>query len=218
MDIKACIFDLDGVITDTAKFHYLAWSELAENLGFSFSSEQNEQLKGISRDASLEILLKIGNKSFDTETKKKLAERKNKRYIEFIQQMTPDDILPGVLDFLDELKNCKIRIALGSASKNAQLILNKIGVTSYFDTIIDGNLVANAKPHPEVFLKAAEQLHISPENCVVFEDAAAGIDAARNAQMRNIGIGSKHSLPNADFVIANFTDFSLKKLKTLMSK
>ncbi len=213
MDIKACIFDLDGVIVDTAKYHYLAWSELAENLGFSFSEQQNEQLKGVSRVESLEILLKIGKLHFDEKTKIQLADKKNKRYVEFISQMTPDEILPGVIDFLNELKRHNIKTALGSASKNARMILEKIDMLNYFDAVIDGTKVSKAKPAPEVFLKGAEALNIAPENCVVFEDAFAGIDAAKNARMKSIGIGSKANLPNADIVIGQFVDFSLSKLK-----
>ncbi len=213
MDIKACIFDLDGVIVDTAKYHYLAWSELAENLGFSFTEQQNEQLKGVSRVESLEILLKIGKLHFDEKTKIQLADKKNKRYVEFISQMTPDEILPGVIDFLDELKRHNIKTALGSASKNAIMILEKIDMLNYFDTVIDGTKVSKAKPDPEVFLKGAEALNIASENCIVFEDAYAGIDAAKNAGMKSVGIGSKANLPNADIVIGHFLDFGLSKLK-----
>jgi beta-phosphoglucomutase len=215
MDIKACIFDLDGVIVDTAEYHYLAWCELAENLGFSFSKHENERLKGVSRTDSLEILLKIGNKHFDSKTKNQLADKKNRRYIELISQMTPDEILPGVIDFLDYLKSKNILTALGSASKNAPMILEKIDMISYFDAVIDGTKVSKAKPDPEVFLKGAEALKVSPSQCIVFEDAVAGIEAAANAGMYSIGIGNETILSKADFVVNNFVNFDFEKVLTV---
>jgi len=213
--IKACIFDLDGVIVDTAKFHYKAWKALANDLGFDFTLQQNEKLKGISRMASLDILLKIGNiKKSDTE-KQNLANTKNKNYLEFIEKMTPDEILKGTKEFLQELKEEGIKIALGSASKNAMLILKKLELTYFFDAIIDGTKVSEAKPNPEVFLKGAEALNILPENCIVFEDAEAGVEAAINGGMKCIGIGDPIILNKANLVIEGLHQMNIQKLKKL---
>lgn len=215
MDIKACIFDLDGVIVDTAKYHYLAWKELARGLGFDFTEQDNERLKGVSRMASLEILLEIGNKNLEDEVKIKYAEEKNKRYLEYIIRMTPDEILPGVISFLNELKEKNIKIALGSASKNAMTILHQLNLTKYFDAVIDGTKVTNAKPDPEVFLKGAEALAVRAENCIVFEDAEAGVEAALNGGFITVGIGSEDILGKAHYVMNGFEsiDFELIKVK-----
>ena len=207
MDIKACIFDLDGVIVDTAKYHYLAWKELARGLGFDFTEKDNERLKGVSRMRSLDILLEIADLRLDEETKLKYADQKNKRYVEYIIKMTPDEILPGVMDLLKELKSKKIKAALGSASKNAMTILKQIDLIEYFDVVIDGTKVSNAKPDPEVFLKGAENLQVKPEECIVFEDAEAGIEAALNGGFKCIGIGSPKNLWKAHKVISNFENF-----------
>lgn len=211
--IKACLFDLDGVVVDTAKYHFIAWRELAQELGFDFTEADNERLKGVSRVRSLEILLEIGGIELDDERKEQLAAQKNENYVGYIERMKPDEILPGVEDFLKKLKENGILIALGSASKNAPLILNQIGLTHMFDAIIDGNSVSKAKPDPEVFLKGAEALKVAPTDCVVFEDAQAGIEAARNAGMHVIGIGHPDNLKNADFVIPGFEKMSIDKLK-----
>jgi len=212
MNIKACIFDLDGVIVDTARFHYIAWKELANELGFDFTEKQNEQLKGVSRMRSLEILLEIGGKNFDDTTKKELANKKNKRYVELIKTLTPNDILPGVTNFLNDLKNKNIKIALGSASKNAMTILQSIELVDFFDAIIDGNKVTKAKPDPEVFLNAAKDLKTAPKECIVFEDAQAGIEAAKTGGMYAVGIGNPENLQNADIVITNFVGISFDEI------
>lgn len=211
--IKACLFDLDGVVVDTAKYHFIAWRELAQELGFDFTEADNERLKGVSRVRSLEILLEIGGIELDDKRKEQLAAQKNENYVGYIQRMNPDEILPGVEDFLKKLKENGIRIALGSASKNAPLILKQIGLTHMFDAIIDGNSVSKAKPDPEVFLKGAEALSVESGDCVVFEDAQAGIEAARNAGMHVIGIGHPDNLKNADFVIPVFEEMTIEKLK-----
>ena len=211
--IKACIFDLDGVIVDTAKYHYLAWKRLAGELGFEFTEDDNERLKGISRLDSLEILLSIGNKSFDDKTKLLLAEKKNAWYIEYISKMSKDEVLPGVENFLEVLKNAGIKISLGSVSKNALQILNSLNLTNYFDAIIDGTRISKAKPDPEVFLKASSELNIPPEECIVFEDASAGIDGAINANMYSIGVGSPKILNKANKVISGFTTIDLSILE-----
>lgn len=211
--IKACIFDLDGVIVDTAKYHYLAWKRLAGELGFEFTEDDNERLKGVSRLDSLEILLSIGNKSFDDKTKLLLAEKKNAWYIEYISKMSKDEVLPGVENFLEVLKNAGIKISLGSVSKNALQILKSLNLTNYFDAIIDGTRISKAKPDPEVFLKASAELNIPPEECIVFEDASAGIDGAINANMYSIGVGSPKILNKANKVISGFTTIDLSILE-----
>lgn len=214
MKIKACLFDLDGVVVDTARYHYLAWKKIADDLGFSFSEHDNERLKGVSRMESLDILLEIGKIKVDLQTKEKLAATKNSLYVSYIQKMTPDEILPGVIRFLDELHNSGMLIALGSASKNALSILDKINISEKFDAIIDGNKVSKAKPDPEVFLKGAIELGIDPQNCLVFEDAQAGIDAARNGGMHIIGIGQPENLTNAEFVIPGFETMNMDLLRS----
>lgn len=214
MKIKACLFDLDGVVVDTARYHYIAWKKIAADLGFDFSERDNERLKGVSRMESLDILLDVGKIKLDLTTKEKLATRKNNLYVSYIQTMTPDEILPGVIRFLDELHNGGILIALGSASKNALSILDKIKIAQKFDAVIDGNKVSRAKPDPEVFLKGASELGVLPHDCLVFEDAQAGIDAARNGGMHIIGIGQSENLRNAEFVIPGFENLNLDQLRT----
>ncbi|WP_321515609.1 beta-phosphoglucomutase [Marinifilum fragile] len=210
--ISACIFDLDGVVVDTAKYHYIAWKSLANELGFDFTEEDNERLKGVSRMRSLDILLEIGGVELDEKTKLELADKKNKNYVEYILKMTPDEILPGVKDFFNELKAKEIKIALGSASKNAMTILNQLELTDYFDAVVDGTHVSNAKPDPEVFLKGAELLGVSPSECVVFEDAEAGVEAAINGNMKCVGIGSPDVLGKANIVVPGFVGFSMTQL------
>ena len=173
--IEACIFDLDGVIVDTAKYHFIAWRALAEELGFEFTREDNERLKGVSRMKSLDILLEIGGLEFSEKEKLAMAEKKNTLYVSYIEKMTPEEILPGVPEFLHELRKEGIKIALGSASKNSPMILDRIQLSGMFEVVVDGNSITEAKPNPEVFLKGAERLGVSPENCIVFEDAIAGI-------------------------------------------
>ncbi|MBU3143602.1 beta-phosphoglucomutase [Clostridium sp. CF012] len=212
-NIKAIIFDLDGVLVNTAKYHYLAWKRLAQELSIEFSLQDNERLKGVSRMQSLDIILEIGNTTLDYDTKIELAQKKNIWYVEYISELTPKDILPGVIDFLESLKVDSIKIALGSASKNSMLILDKLNLTNYFDAIIDGTKVSKAKPDPEVFLKGAEALNVLPSECIVFEDAQAGVEAAINAGMYCIGIGSKNILKKAHLVLSGFSDMTFDKLK-----
>lgn len=215
--IEACLFDLDGVVVDTAKYHFIAWKALAEELGFEFTLEDNERLKGVSRMQSLEILLEIGNMRFSDREKLAMAEKKNALYVSYIEKMTPDETLPGVQNFLQELRDAGVKIALGSASKNAPMILERIQLSGMFDAIVDGNSIAEAKPNPEVFLKGAERLCVIPENCVVFEDAIAGIEAAQNANMYSVGIGATDTLGFADLVIPGFEGFTLEKLKKALN-
>jgi len=211
----ACIFDLDGVIVDTATYHYKAWKRLANSLGFDFTHEQNEQLKGISRMDSLDLVLGWGNTQKSDSEKLQLAQQKNAWYLEFIGQMKADEILPGVRQFIEELKAAGIRIALGSASKNSAEILERTGISDFFDVIVDGNSVTRSKPDPEVFSRGAELLGLAPESCVVIEDAAAGIEAAHRAGMKVIGIGDPEVLKNADLVLPDTQKLSIQELKNL---
>ncbi|MES2798078.1 MAG: beta-phosphoglucomutase [Bacteroidota bacterium] len=212
MQIKSCLFDLDGVIVDTAIYHFQAWRRLANELGFDFSEHQNEQLKGISRMESLELILKWGNKDLSQEEKNKWAALKNDWYLELITHMTPKEILPGVKDVLNELKDNEIAIALGSASKNSKMILNKIELFHYFDAIIDGNNITKGKPDPQVFLLGAEATDSLPSECVVFEDAQAGIQAAKAGGMFAVGIGDRKVLSQADLVVNSMEEINLKLL------
>ncbi|WP_426350102.1 beta-phosphoglucomutase [Alloiococcus sp. CFN-8] len=213
VNIKACLFDLDGVIVDTAKYHYLAWKRLADELGFQFTEEDNERLKGVSRMASLDILLSIGGIAASDEEKEEMAAKKNQWYVDYITKLKEDEILPGVKEFLTTLRNNDIKIALGSASKNSMIILENLKLVPYFDAIVDGNKVSKAKPDPEVFLLGAKELGVSPSACVVFEDAEAGIEAAKRAGMRAIGIGEPSILKEADKVVPGFQEASLKVLE-----
>jgi len=208
--IKAIIFDLDGVIVDTAVFHYQAWKKLANSMGFDLTEAQNEKLKGISRLESLDILLEIGKiNSMSDEEKQQLATKKNEWYRENILKMTPQDILPGVKNFLAELKKADYKIAIGSSSKNAGTILERIGMKNFFDAVVDGTKITRSKPDPEVFLKGAQELNIPPEQCLVFEDAESGIEAAKNAGMKTIGVGNPENLPQADKVIPGFQNVNI---------
>jgi beta-phosphoglucomutase len=215
MQTTACIFDLDGVIVDTARYHFLAWKKLADKLGIDFREEDNERLKGVSRMASLEIILDIGNLMPDESAKLELATLKNNWYVDYISRMTPDEILPGSVEFIKELRAAGISVAIGSASKNTPMILDRVGIRELFDAVADGNTVRKAKPNPEVFLKAAEMVHTSPEKCVVFEDALAGVKAALNAGMLCIGIGSPKVLKDAHFVVSGLHEMNLTKLLTI---
>lgn len=216
--IKGFLFDLDGVIVDTAKYHFLAWKRLADDLGINFTSKDNELLKGVSRMQSLSIILGLGNLDLNEEKKVELATKKNNWYVEYITKMKTDEILPGVLDFLQDARNKGIRIALGSASKNAQTILDRLKITSYFDAIVSGNEVSQAKPNPEVFLKGAELLGLQPTDCVVFEDAQAGIEAAKNAGMLCVGIGSPEMLSGAHRVVAGLQAINVEEVLELEQK
>ncbi len=200
-EMLAGIFDLDGVIVDTAKYHYLAWKRLADSLRIDFTETDNERLKGVSRVRSLEILLEIGELTFDDEAKAEMAEQKNAWYVEYVHQMDASEILPGAAEYIRRLRKKGVKTALGSASKNTQLILQRLGIAALFDAVVDGNKVTRAKPDPEVFLRAADELGIPPASCVVFEDAEAGIEAALRAGMGAVGVGDPAILKKADVVI-----------------
>lgn len=215
MLFKACIFDLDGVIVDTTEYHFRAWKKLAGEIGIGFTREDNERLKGVSRMASLEIILEIGGKELDNKSKEELAAKKNRWYLDFISKMTPENILPCADRLIRELKQKGIKVAVGSASRNTPLILEKIGLKHIFDAVADGNIISNAKPDPEVFLKASEMLGVEPGECIVLEDAGAGIRAARNASMRCVGIGSPKILNEADLVVPDLCCLSIDMLENL---
>ena len=207
---------MDGVIVDTAKYHYLAWRKLANELGFEFTEEQNEMFKGVSRKRCLEILLDIGKIEATKEQFDTWMIDKNVDYLEYIENMDESEILPDVPKVLQFLKENNIPIALGSASKNAQPILEKVGLLPYFDTIVDGNNVTKAKPDPEVFLLAAKQLGVKANDCIVFEDAVAGVEAANAAEMISIGIGDDEVLAHAKFNYNDFTEISTDFIKELI--
>lgn len=207
LKIKGAIFDLDGVLVDTARFHYLAWKEIADELGIEFTEIQNERLKGVSRMASLEILLEIGHIELSKQEKEKLAEKKNTRYVQMLQKLTPSDTLPGVRQLLETLRGNGVRIALGSASKNAHFILEQLEIKSLFDVVVDGNAVSKAKPDPEVFLLGAQGMCLRPEECVVFEDSVAGIEAGNTCGMYTVGVGSPEILGEADQVVLNLGEW-----------
>ncbi|AGC76109.1 beta-phosphoglucomutase [Nonlabens dokdonensis] len=218
MNKKAFIFDLDGVIVDTAKFHFVAWQRLAASLDINFTEEENEQLKGVSRVNSLKKILEWGNKEVSPEVFQAKMDQKNEEYLELIKTLDVNDILPGVHDFLLELKAKEQPIALGSASKNARPILEKLGIKDLFDVIVDGTNVTKAKPDPEVFLNACDQLGYNPQASVVFEDSVAGVQAANTAGMISIGLGDQSILNEADEVFAHFTDMPQDYINILLSK
>jgi beta-phosphoglucomutase len=205
---KAVIFDLDGVIVDTAKYHYLAWKRLAEELGISFTPVDNERLKGVSRMASLDILLSLGKRWLPDTEKLILAEEKNAWYVEMIDELTREELLPGAEELLRQLRADGVKIALGSASKNAERILKRLEIGDYFDARIDGTKVSQAKPDPEVFLLAAKSVGVNPVDCLVFEDAPAGVEAAKRANMHVVGIGNQENLPHADWILGSLDEIN----------
>lgn len=213
--LTACLFDLDGVIVDTAKYHFIAWRKLANALGFDFTEHDNEELKGVSRKESLEIILKMGNVSMTEQEKQVWMQRKNEWYLEYIDQMSPEEIMPGAKEFLIKLRNASIKIGLGSASKNAELILTKIGLLPLFDVIIDGNKATEPKPNPQVFLMGAEALKVAPANTIVFEDALKGVEAAIAGGFYCIGIGLPNMLINANFVVSSLADLDIENGKII---
>lgn len=210
------LFDLDGVIVDTAKYHYIAWKEIADELGIPFTEKDNERLKGVSRVRSFEIILEIGNQTMSPEKQEEYRTRKNEIYLDYICKMKEDEILPGVKRFLEESRNAGYKIALGSASKNSTIILERLHLMDMFDEIIDGTKVSKAKPDPEVFKKGAEALGIPYESCIVFEDAVAGIEAAHACGMQAVGVGSRKLLPEADTNIEGFDNLTIKDIEKML--
>ncbi len=216
-EIKGCIFDMDGVIVDTAHYHYLSWKEITDDWGFDFTPKANEILKGVSRTESLRLILELAGLEKSEEEKTALCVEKNDWYRQSISNMTADDALPGILPFIEELKAAGLKVALGSASKNARHLLTLMGLSHHFDGMVDGNDLTRSKPDPQVFLLAAEAMDLLPSECIVIEDAAKGIAAAQAAGMRTVGIGEVEYLGAADLVLSSTSLLSLPFLKNRLS-
>ena len=213
----SCIFDLDGVLVDTATYHFRSWKKLAAKLDFTIEDTLEEKLKGVSRMDSVNIVLEAGGIEADAEEKAEYARMKNQWYLDSIQDMGPEEILPGVLDFLEDLRSKDIKMAVGSASKNAKTIISKIGIGHFFEIIVDGLMVSRTKPDPEVFLLAAKHLGSKPSNCIVFEDSFKGIEAANEGGFYSVGVGLKENLPNAQIVIPGFESVRFTELLDRLS-
>lgn len=209
-NIKALLFDLDGVIVSTEKNHYEAWRETAKKLGISFSEEDNEGLKGVNRVDSLKEILKLGNKNVNSEAFESLLVFKNNMYLDSISTLSEANLLPGVDALLRKAQSMGVKIGLGSSSKNAPMILERLGIKSFFDVIIDGNGVTHPKPHPEVFLNGAKALGFHPSECLVFEDALSGVTAAKEGGFLSIGVGNPLLQHVADVYLNNLTEFRLE--------
>jgi len=207
MKYNAVIFDLDGVICHTDSYHYQAWKKIADKLGIYFDEEINNRLRGVSRMESFEIILEKYDKEMSTDEKVNYAEEKNEIYKELLKNMSPQDLAPEVKETLDELRRRGLKLAIGSSSKNAEFILNQIGLSGYFDAVSDGNNISKSKPDPEVFLKAAEYIKEQPEKCLVVEDAKAGILAAQAGNMESAAIG--------DACLCGLADYNMKSFKDL---
>lgn len=217
--LDGLLFDLDGVITDTAEFHFLAWKELANELGIDINRKFNEKLKGVSRLESLDLILKYGNQeqTYTKEEKNSLATKKNEHYKTLIESITPEDLLPGIFDLLQNAKDKNLKLAIASASKNAPVILEKLEVSHLFDTIVDPASLKNGKPDPEIFATATKQLNLKPNNVVGIEDAHAGIQAINSAGIFSIGIGSEDDLSEADIVIPTTEMLTLQFIERVFS-
>ena len=207
---KAVIFDLDGVITDTAHYHYLAWKALAESEGVHFDHAFNENLKGVDRMGSLNLILAGSSKTYSMEQKLALAERKNNQYVELIATMSQADLLPGAIEALASVRAAGLKIGLASVSKNAFTVLDRLGIRDRFDYVVDAALIANSKPHPEIFLNAAAALGVAPQDCLGVEDAVAGVASIKSAGMFALGVGSPDVLTQADRVIPSLSEFRLE--------
>lgn len=213
--IKACIFDLDGVLVDTAHYHFLAWKRLAKEFDYELTEEINEQLKGVSRMKSLEIVLKHANVSVVEQKKQALADRKNAWFTDYVHKMKPEELYPGVKELFSTLRKDTIRIALASSSKNAKTIIEILGIQHEFEAVVDGNMIIHSKPDPEIFLLAAKKLGLNPADCVVFEDAEAGVEAAVAAGMKCVGVGNPAQLRKANQVVKSIEDFNYADLQKL---
>jgi len=213
--IKACIFDLDGVIVDTAHYHFLAWRRLAKEIGIDLTIEDNERLKGVSRMQSLEIILELGGISLSEHDKETLANKKNSWFVDYLERMAPEEIFPGVKSLIKDLRGLGIKVALASSSKNAKTVIQLLHIHQEFDTVVDGTMITHSKPDPEIFLLAAKKLNIDPKDCLVFEDAEAGVEAALAAGMKCVGVGSPVQLGNANKVIAKTSEFHIAALSEL---
>jgi len=207
---KAVVFDLDGVITDTAHYHYLAWKRLAESEGAHFDEAFNEQLKGVDRMGSLELILGKSSGNYTPAQKLALADSKNRHYQELIATMGTDDLLPGALDALAAVRAAGLKIGLASVSKNAMTVLERLGIRDRFDVVVDAALITHSKPHPEIFLTAATQLNMAPADCLGVEDAVAGVASIKSAGMFALGVGDPAVLDQADRVISGLDQFRLE--------
>lgn len=212
--IKACLFDLDGVIVDTAKYHFAAWRRLANELGFDFTETENEKLKGVSRMDSLNLILGWGGKTLSEDEKLDWAAKKNDWYVASVKAMDSSEILPGVVDFLDQLDQHQVRIGLGSASKNAPTILKQVGLFDRFETIVDGTKTTKGKPDPQVFQLGAKDLEVDAEHCIVFEDAPKGVDAALVGGFYAVGVGAEENVGHAHVLIQTFEGLNFKDLES----
>jgi beta-phosphoglucomutase len=208
--IKGFIFDLDGVLTDTAEYHYRGWKRLADEMGIEFTREDNEALRGIPRRESLLLILK--GREFSEEQLREMMDRKNNYYLDFIREITSRDLLPGSRELLEEIRAAGLKSALGSASRNASEVVERLGITGLLDAIADGHSVALQKPAPDLFLFAAAQLGLIPSECVVVEDAAAGIEAARAGGFRSVGLGPQERVAWADLVLPDLEGVHLQDL------
>ncbi|MDG2209710.1 MAG: beta-phosphoglucomutase [Flavobacteriales bacterium] len=217
MTFKGFIFDLDGVIVDTASHHFAAWQILAEDLGVPFDEKDNEQLKGVSRVDSLEFILNKGDLVLDSQTKLRLMEKKNAHYLSLSAGMGVNDALPGIIEFIRELKSLGMQIALGSSSKNAHQILGQLELTDAFDAIVDGNRITLSKPDPEVFMLGARLMGLTPSECLVFEDAKAGVEAAINGGFQVVGVGNAIELSDANAIIDDFEKMNWERMQNLLS-
>ncbi|MBX2945454.1 MAG: beta-phosphoglucomutase [Cyclobacteriaceae bacterium] len=213
--MTACIFDLDGVIVDTAHYHFMAWQRLARELGIELTPHDNERLKGVGRIESLNIILEIGGISLPDDEKERLAAKKNTWFVEYIQAMKKEEIFPGAKALFDSLHAHNIKVGLASSSKNARTVLHKLEIESIFEAIVDGTMITNSKPDPEIFLKASSLLKVYPAECIVIEDAEAGVEAALRAGMRCVGIGKPQQLSKANFVVDHIQKLSYNILKNL---
>lgn len=213
--IRAVLFDLDGVLTDTAVYHYKSWKLIAESFGYILTEEKNEELKGVSRKDSLDFILKWANTSIDDESKHRLLQKKNELYLELIEDLGEKDILPGVTDFLNILDDNQCLKGVGSSSKNAPFILERIGLASRFSVVIDGNQVNKTKPDPEVFLLGSEQLNVNPNECLVVEDAPSGALAAKRAGMKVLGIGKQGTIDQADKTVESLEGITWKDILSI---
>lgn len=213
--IKACIFDLDGVIVDTAHYHFLAWQRLARELGIDLTAEENEKLKGVSRMQSLQIILDMGKITLTKDRKEALANRKNDWFVEYIEAMKPSEIFPGVKQLITSIKKKGIKVALASSSKNAPRVIELLGIVDLFDVVVDGSMIIDTKPDPEIFLLCAQRLNIQPAGCLVFEDAEAGVEAAVRAGMKCVGVGSESVLAKANKIVAKTAEFKIEHLTSI---
>jgi len=215
--IKACIFDLDGVIVDTARYHYLAWKRLAGEIGIELTEADNEKLKGVSRMRSLEIILELGGVTMSDTEKEALADKKNGWFVEYLELMSPEEIYPGVKSLIRQLREQGIKVGLASSSKNAKMVVEILQIQNDFDVVVDGSMIVKTKPNPEIFLLTAKMLGIDPRDCLVFEDAEAGVDAALAAGMKCVGVGSPALLSHAHKVVATTSAFQPQELLTFNS-